>query len=77
MVLGATTAERLGISQTDGSIAVWLGEQWFTVVGILDPAPLAPELDPAALVGWPVAEELLGFDGARRPRCTNAHRSLE
>jgi putative ABC transport system permease protein len=64
VVLGATTAERLGISQTDGSVAVWLGERWFTVVGILDPAPLAPELDAAALIGWPVAEELLGYDGA-------------
>jgi putative ABC transport system permease protein len=64
VVLGATTAERLGISRTDGSVAVWLGEQRFTVVGILAPAPLAPELDAAALVGWPAAEELLGYDGA-------------
>jgi putative ABC transport system permease protein len=64
VVLGATTAERLGISRTDGSVAVWLGEQWFTVVGILAPAPLAPELDAAALVGWPIAEKLLGYDGA-------------
>jgi putative ABC transport system permease protein len=64
VVLGATTAERLGISQTDGSVAVWLGEQWFTVVGILAPAPLAPELDSAALVGWPIAEDVLDFDGA-------------
>jgi putative ABC transport system permease protein len=64
VVLGATTAERLGISQTDGSVAVWLGERWFTAVGILAPAPLAPELDTAALVGWPIAEERLGYDGA-------------
>ena len=64
VVLGANAAERLGISQTDGSVAVWLGEQWFTVVGVLDPVPLAPELDSAALIGWPVAEDLLGFDGA-------------
>jgi putative ABC transport system permease protein len=64
VVLGATTAERLGISHADGSVAVWLGEQWFTVVGILVPAPLAPELDAAALVGWPIAEEQLGYDGA-------------
>jgi putative ABC transport system permease protein len=64
VVLGATTAERLGISQTDASVAIWLGERWFTVVGILAPAPLAPELDAAALVGWPIAEELLGYDGA-------------
>jgi putative ABC transport system permease protein len=64
VVLGATTAERLGLSHSDGSVAVWLGEQWFTVVGILAPAPLAPELDAAALVGWPIAEEQLGYDGA-------------
>lgn len=64
VVLGATTAERLGVSQTDGSVAVWLGKQWFTVVGILAPAPLAPELDAAALVGWPIAQEVLGYDGA-------------
>ena len=64
VVLGATAADRLGISRTDGSVAVWLGEEWFTVVGILAPAPLAPEVDSAALVGWPIAEELLGFDGA-------------
>jgi putative ABC transport system permease protein len=64
VVLGATTAERLGISQTDGSVAVWLGDQWFTVVGILEPAPLAPELDTSALVGWPAAQERLGFNGS-------------
>jgi putative ABC transport system permease protein len=64
VVLGATTAERLGITKTDGSVAVWLGERWFTVVGVLEPAPLAPELDAAALVGWPIAEDLLGYDGA-------------
>jgi putative ABC transport system permease protein len=64
VVLGATTAERLGISRTNASVAVRLGERWFTVVGILAPAPLAPELDAAALVGWPIAEELLGYDGA-------------
>ena len=42
---------------------VWLGGHWFTVVGILDPVVLAPELDAAALIGWPIAETLLAFDG--------------
>jgi putative ABC transport system permease protein len=65
VVLGATAAERLGVARTDGSVTVWLGEQWFVVVGILEPAPLAPELDAAALVGWPIAQELLGY--GRRP----------
>lgn len=62
-VLGATAAERMGISQADGRVAVRLGAEWFTVVGILAPVQLAPELDTAALVGWQSAERQLGFDG--------------
>ncbi|MEV6034898.1 ABC transporter permease [Nonomuraea sp. NPDC052116] len=62
-VLGAKAADRLGIVQAGPDQRAWLGGQWFTVVGVLAPAPLAPELDTAALVGWPVAEERLGFDG--------------
>lgn len=63
VVLGDATARRLGLDQATPDTQVWLGEQWFTVVGILEPVALAPELDSAALVGWPVAEERLGFDG--------------
>ncbi len=64
VVLGSVAAERLGITRADGRIQVWLGEQWFTVVGILDPLPLAPEIDRSALIGFPVATERLGHDGA-------------
>lgn len=64
VVLGATAAERLGVDRADGSIAVWLGKEWFTVVGILDPVPLAPELDSSVMIGWPIAMELLDFDGS-------------
>lgn len=60
-VLGAETAKRLGVT-TPGA-QIWLGGRWFTVTGILAPAPLAPELDTAALVGWQTAKEQLGFDG--------------
>jgi putative ABC transport system permease protein len=63
-VLGAEAAERMGISRTDGTVDVWLGDEWFTVVGILDPVPLAPELDSAVMIGWSVASDLLGFDGS-------------
>lgn len=63
VVLGATTAHRLGITEASPDTQVWLGDQWFTVVGILDPIGLVPALDTAAFVGWPAAEELLGFDG--------------
>jgi putative ABC transport system permease protein len=63
VVLGATAASQLGVGSTGPDQQVWLGGQWFTVVGILTQAPLAPELDTAALVGWPAATSLLGFDG--------------
>jgi len=60
-VLGAIAAQRLGIDRVGGR--VWLGSRWFTVVGILDEVPLAPEIDRSALVGWTTAAHYLGFDG--------------
>ncbi len=60
VVLGAVAADRLG---TVTGQPVWLGGDWFTVVGVLAPVPLAPELDTSALVGWPAATSYLGFDG--------------
>jgi putative ABC transport system permease protein len=63
VVLGATTAQYLGIDSAEENARVWLGDQWFTVIGILNPVPLAPELDTAAFVGWPEAHNRLGFDG--------------
>jgi putative ABC transport system permease protein len=59
VVLGHDAAAALGIDRADGNQAVWLDRQWFDVVGILAPVPLAPELDRAALVGFPVARHLL------------------
>jgi putative ABC transport system permease protein len=61
-VLGAATAAQLGIDQVGSQ--VWLGGRWFTVVGILDPVTLTPELDRAALVGLPAATQLFGADGS-------------
>src|SRR5215467_14401021 len=63
VVLGADAARALGIDRADGSVRLWLGNQWFSVVGILDPLPLAPELDRTALIGFPVAERLLHANG--------------
>jgi putative ABC transport system permease protein len=63
VVLGSVAAKRLGISHAGPDVQVWLGDRWFTVVGILKPVPLAPEIDTSALVGFPVAQKLLGFDG--------------
>jgi putative ABC transport system permease protein len=61
VVLGAKAAERLGVGATGEQ--VYLGGQWFTVVGLLHPVALAPELDTAAVVGWQVAQDRLHFDG--------------
>jgi putative ABC transport system permease protein len=60
VVLGADAAERLGITRT--GVRVWIGGRWFGVIGILEPVALASALDSAALVGFPVAEELLDAD---------------
>jgi ABC-type antimicrobial peptide transport system permease subunit len=61
-VLGSVAARRLGIYQP--GVRVWIGGHWFTVVGILNPVPLAPEIDRAALIGGPVAGQLFGSDGS-------------
>jgi putative ABC transport system permease protein len=45
-------------------VNVWLGERWFTVVGILAPVTLDPDLDSAALIGFPVARRLFGTDSS-------------
>jgi putative ABC transport system permease protein len=62
-VLGYQAATALGIATLEQPARVWLGGRWFTVVGILEPLPLAPELDRSALVGFPVAARLLGYQG--------------
>jgi putative ABC transport system permease protein len=58
VVLGAVAAQRLGVSAltVDGRpVQVYLGGIWFTVGGIIASLPLAPEIDRAALIGYPVA----------------------
>lgn len=64
VVLGSEAAARLGIAGVEDRPMVWLGDRWFVVIGILDPVPLAPDIDRSALVGYPVAEELFGIDEA-------------
>jgi putative ABC transport system permease protein len=64
VVLGAVTAQRLGITSVSPTTQVWLGGHWFTVVGILDTLPLNPELDRSAIVGDDIAATMLGWDRA-------------
>jgi putative ABC transport system permease protein len=55
VVLGADSALALGIDRADGGVQLWLRQRWFSVIGILDPVALAPELDRTALIGFPIA----------------------
>ena len=65
VVLGAKAAERLGIKSSLGSPQVYIDDTYFTVVGILEPAPLAPNVDRAAMIGNEIAAEL--FDSELDP----------
>ncbi|MFI7605488.1 ABC transporter permease [Micromonospora sp. NPDC049366] len=64
-VLGYVAASRLGFATVDPRQPpqVNIDGHWFTVVGILDPMPLAPDLERSVLVGWGAARDVLGFDG--------------
>ena len=65
-VLGAVAAQRLGIDRIDPDQRIWLGGQWFSVAGVLEPSPLEPDIDASALVGYPAAQHYLGYvSGAR------------
>ena len=62
-VLGFAAAQRLGIDRVWPGMRIWVGGMWFYVAGVLNPAPLAPEIDSSILIGFPAAEMYLGFDG--------------
>ena len=55
-VLGAAAAQRLGVDRVYPDQRIWLGDQWFSVAGILKPSPLAPDIDTSALIGYPAAQ---------------------
>ena len=63
VVLGAAAAQTLGIDLLRPGTQVYLAGRYFTVIGILRPVPLAPEIDEAALVGFGVADSLLALGG--------------
>ena len=62
VVLGADAAEALGIESLAGDPQVWIGDRWYAVGGILERLELAPELDRAALIGYPAAGAHFGTD---------------
>jgi putative ABC transport system permease protein len=62
-VLGASTAQLLGIDRIYPDERIGVSGRWFYVAGILKPAVLASAIDSSVLVGYPAAEKYLGFDG--------------
>jgi len=61
VVLGALAAQRLGVVAPP--VLLVMGGRSFAVVGVLQPVPLAPELDSAALIGTSAAARYLGVGG--------------
>ena len=60
-VIGSVAAQRLGIDRVYSDQRIRLGGQWFNVAGILEPSPLATDIDTTALVGYPAAQKYLGY----------------
>jgi putative ABC transport system permease protein len=58
IVLGDVAADRLGIWSLDPRPRVFLGEAWFTVIGIADELPLHPDLERGAFIGTTIADQL-------------------
>lgn len=63
VVLGDKAAQRLGIGDASGAVAVRIGGTDFVVAGIMAPNALVDSLDSTALVGWDAATQWLAFDG--------------
>jgi putative ABC transport system permease protein len=62
-VLGHGAAQQLGIARPAPDARILIGGRWFQVVGVLRPFELAPEVDSAALIGFPVAAETFRSNG--------------
>jgi putative ABC transport system permease protein len=62
-VLGYGAAQLMGIDRIWPGERIWVGGRWFYLVGILKPATLVPQIDTSVLVGFPAAQQYLGFDG--------------
>ena len=56
VVLGSVAAEKLGIVDVSDQLRVLIGDDWFDVIGILNPVAAAEGLDRAAIIGIDAAE---------------------
>src|SRR5262249_36962775 len=51
-----------GIGDLDELPLVWLGTRWYSVLGILDALPLAPDIDRGAIIGYDQAVRDFGIE---------------
>ncbi len=63
VVVGSVAADRLGIADFDGSAMLWVEDQWFGVIGIMDSLELAGELDRSVLMTEATAITIFGYEG--------------
>jgi putative ABC transport system permease protein len=56
VVLGSVAAEKLGIVDVSDQLRVLIGDDWFDVIGILNPVGAAEGLDRGAIIGIDAAE---------------------
>ena len=63
VVLGSVAAQRLGIDEIGGGYRVRIGDEWFAVIGILDPLALHADLNRSVFIGVPAAAEAFGSKG--------------
>ena len=57
-MLGRVAAERLGIADADRTRRVYIGGEWFEVIGILGEMTLHPDIERSAIIGEPAARDL-------------------
>lgn len=62
VVLGYSAAQNLGVGTLGATTQVYVDGSYFVVVGIMAPVSVAPEIDDAALVSFPVAMSWLNLD---------------
>jgi putative ABC transport system permease protein len=58
VVLGAQAANTLQITRASGHIQLFIHGTWFTVIGIMQPVVLDPNLDSTVFIGLPAAERM-------------------
>jgi putative ABC transport system permease protein len=64
VVLGSVAAERLGITEVADGTRIYVGDQWFAVIGILESVELAQDIDRSVLIGRPIAASKFNTDEA-------------